>query len=391
MDVSVEGHCDEKFLPLREAFIRNFTDDQELGAAFALSLGGEMVVNLWGGYDSPERTALWQEGTVVQVSSSSKIVCSLCGLLLIDRGLIALDEPIATYWPEFAANGKAKLPVRYIFCHATGLAGLDGMPGWDILGDFDEVTRRLAAQKPWWEPGTRSGYHGFTYGHLIGELVRRTTGKTIGQFFRDEIGDPLDIDFFFGLTDTHAGRLAEVEQPEQESPVDGVNIEALRKSMWYRAMGYIQTDSKVDKTLDDGGMLSQDVPAANGVTNARALAKVGSLLATGGMSANGRILSEETAALPYEEQLYSLDLVFGDRVRYGVGFGISSDELGFPWPNTFHWGGFGGSNVIMVPELRAAFAYTPSKFFQGRGVMDHRGEKMRNAAIKCLQAVERTL
>jgi CubicO group peptidase (beta-lactamase class C family) len=380
-DTVIHGHCDERFLKVKEAFAKNFDEDQELGSSLALSLGGEMVLDLWGGYANPKRTVPWARDTIVQVSSSSKVIVGLCGLMLIDRDLIALDEPVATYWPEFAANGKETLPVRYLFSHSAGLPGLDGMPGWDVMSDFDAVVTRLAAQKPWWEPGSRSGYHGFTYGHLVGELVWRTTGKTIAQFFQDEVGQVLDIDYQMGIADSEISRLATVEHATGEAEEEEVD----KSSVFFRAFGYLSLAPENAAYLSQRGMPSMDLPAANGVTNARALAQIGSLLALGGISDGRRILREVAAALPYEEQIYTSDIVIGAPVRYGVGFGISSKELPFPWPNTFHWGGYGGSGVIMVPELGASWAYTPCKFYRGRGIMDHRGERLKLAAITCLE------
>lgn len=357
----IHGHCDEKFAAVRGAFEKNFMDGLELGASYAVSIDGEMVIDLWGGFADVARTRPWKQDTIVPVASSSKVPVSLCGLLLIDRGLIDLDEPIATYWPEFGAGGKQDMPVRYIFCHATGLAGLDGGPGRSVLNNWDEVIRRLSAQEPWWEPGTQSGYHGMTYGHLVGELVKRTTGKTIDAFLKDEITDPLSIDFAFGLQEGSAHRLAEIDtsdggdQPGYEIPKD---------SIAWRVMGY-QEDLAEDEKLD--AFWTLNVPASNGLTNARALARIGSLLAMGGVADGHRFLGKETAALPYREQLYTTDLVFGEPVRWGVGFGMASKEIYYPWDEAFHWGGRGGSGISMVPEVGLAWAYAPNNFMQGTG------------------------
>lgn len=382
-DYPIGGHCDERFALVREVFEKNFRDDQELGSAFALSLGGEMVVDLWGGFTGPERKTEWDEDTIVLVTSTGKIIVSLCGLMLIDRGLIALDEPIATYWPEFAANGKQDIPVRYIFCHATGLSGLDDLPGMDIWNDWDEVVTRLAAQKTWWKPGSGTGYHSLTFGFLIGELLRRTTGKTIAQFFRDEIGDPLDIDFQFGLPEAEESRLAHIEQ------VPGDQMEMDKDTIYYRTMGYMMANESNDPKMDIRALPRLNIPAINGVCNARALARVGSLLAMGGSAQGKRFLSEGTAALPYQEQMYTVDFIFGAPVRYGVGFGMASEEFPLPFEKAFHWGGTGGSSCIMIPEHGAAMAYTPSKFYEGRGSMDHRGAALCDTAVACLQEIEK--
>jgi len=374
----IHGHCEESFLPVREVFARNFEEGLELGASYAVSVEGEMVVDLWGGFASVDRLKPWDKDTIVQVSSTSKVIVSLCGLLLIDRGLIALDEPVATYWPEFAQNGKEKLPVRYLFCHASGLAGLDGMPGIDIWSDWNEVVTRLAAQKPWWEPGTISGYHAFSYGHLIGELVRRTTGKTISRFFREELGDPLGIDFYLGLPESEFSRPAEIE--------DCIEFPSTKKttSTYYRALGYMTDEPENYKKWSEFPPWTQDIPSGNGVGNARSLAQIGSLLAMGGLARGKRYFSEETGKLPYQEQIYTFDKVMYAPVRWGLGFALASKEIPLPYPNAFHWGGSGGSAVVMVPEHGASWAYVPNRFSSHGAGNDVRADNMAKEVIKCL-------
>jgi len=354
-------------------FRKNFEDEQEVGAAFALMIAGERLVDLWAGDRFPLYKGPWEADTLVPISSTTKIVVSLCGLLLVERGLLDLDSPISSYWPEFAANGKAEIPVRYIFSHSTGLAGLDDFPDMSVWTDTEEVSRRLAAQKPWWTPGESSGYHGITYGYLIGELVRRITGKTLDEFFRSEIGDHHGIDFFLDPQHSPPDRVSSPQRVEPEpNPVS-------KRSVYYRAMGYMMDMN----TKDDGELELPRMKNGNAVTNARALTQIGTILATGSLDGK-QYLGEETASLPYQEQIYKKDLLFWAPVRYGVGFGMSSNEFPLPWKNAFHWGGFGGSSMIMVPELGAAWAYTPNKFYSGRGVMDHRAEPIREELIRIL-------
>lgn len=240
-EIEIQGHCDEKFSAVREIFSKNFEEGYELGASYAVSVDGELVVDLWGGFASVDKRRAWEKNTIVPVASSSKVIVSLCGLLLIDRGLIDLDAPVAIYWPEFSQNGKEDLTVRTIFDHTSGLAGIDGMPGRDVLDNLDEVIGLLAAQKPWWEPGTACGYHAMTYGLLIGELVRRTTGREISVFFREEIADPLNIDFSLGLAKNSKRIPAEYEQDFD------FRTEAKETSTYYRALGYM-TENRDGKT-----------------------------------------------------------------------------------------------------------------------------------------------
>lgn len=378
-DCLIDGHCDEKFASVRDAFTKNFEDGLELGASYAVSVEGKMVVDLWGGHASVDRARAWEKDTLVQVSSSSKIPISLCGLMLVDRGLIDLDEPVARYWPEFAQNGKETLPVRYLFSHTSGLAGLDDMPGFEVLCDWDEVITRLAAQKPWWEPGTQSGYQGIVYGHLIGELVARTTGKSLETFFKEEVADPHGIDFTFGSSRIAKSRIAELDEVFDHS-ADRNDV-----SDYHRAMGYLLVEPEhVEYTRAHGGLTALNIPAGNGAANARSLAQVGSLLATGSTTDGKRFISEATARLPYQEQSYTVDRVLGDPVRYGVGFGLASKEIPLPFPNAFHWGGSGGSAAVMVPEHRASWAYTPNKFSSHGSGVDVRAGRVGAEVIKTL-------
>ncbi|MCZ6870926.1 MAG: serine hydrolase, partial [Gammaproteobacteria bacterium] len=198
-DVEIQGFCDRKYQPVKEAFTANFRQGLEVGASLCVTEGGKTVVDLWAGHAHEDRTRPWQEDTIVIVYSTTKIMVALCGLMLVDRGLLDLDAPVAKYWPEFAEGGKENLPVRYIFSHNAGLPGWDEPIAFEALYDWDRVVGLLARQKPWWEPGTASGYHVLTMGFLIGELVRRVTGKSFGAFFRAEVADRLGADFHIGL------------------------------------------------------------------------------------------------------------------------------------------------------------------------------------------------
>jgi CubicO group peptidase (beta-lactamase class C family) len=374
---TINGFCDEKFQPVMEAFAKNFKLDLELGAAFAVAVDGQTVVDLWAGYVDPGRDKLWEENTLVPVASNSKIICALCGMMLLDRGLIELDAPVARYWPEFAANGKESLPVRYLFCHASGLAGLDEALTWELLFDWDRVISLLGQQKPWWEPGTQSGYHGFTFGYLLGELVRRTTGKTLGQFFREEVAEIIGADFYIGLPESEVYRVAEVQ-----NNTGGARAVSL-DSMAYRVNGDLQQTIEI---MNDPRWLGAEIPAANGIGNARSLVKVGSLLARGGELDGHRLMSEATAKLAYEEQIYTHDLVMDMPVRFGLGFGLTSKEVPLPFPNAFHWGGYGGSATFMVPEHGASWSYVINLFDSFIGG-DSRSFRLNKATIASLEAL----
>ncbi|GAH04763.1 unnamed protein product, partial [marine sediment metagenome] len=217
MTVEIHGFCDPEFEKLKEAFHQNFIDELEVGASYALTVNGKFVVDIWAGHKDAAKTLPWEKDTIVNVYSSTKVMTTLCVHILVDRGLLDVEQPVAKYWPEFAQNGKENLPVKYLLSHTSGLAGWETPITIEDLYDWDKITGLLAAQKPWWEPGTTSGYHMITHGYLLGELVRRVTGKSLGTFFREELAEPLGADFYIGLLEEHDNRLAELiplEMPE---------------------------------------------------------------------------------------------------------------------------------------------------------------------------------
>lgn len=379
-ETEVQGHCDEKFSRVRDVFQRSFADGKELGASFALDIEGELVVDIWGGDAMLDGSKAWERDTIAPVMSSGKAMCALCGLLLLDRGLIALDEPVATYWPEFAQGGKENLPVRFLFTHSSGLSGWDKDIDVAWLYDWDRATSQLASQEPWWEPGTQSGYHLYTYGFLLGELVRRTTGKSIKQFFRDEIGDRLDADFYFGV---EAGDLSRVAQPAHHTPShEDEEMDELQA----KSMGRLS--DTVYKDMLDPEWLTAEIPSSNGIASARGLAKAGSILANRG-SVNGQyFMSEETARLAWQEQIYTHDLIMDEPIRLGLGFGISSPEWPMPFPNVFHWGGYGGSQIAMCPDNRASWSYVPNLFYGGAPNQE-RSVPLSEAVGRCIEALRR--
>ena len=207
----INGYCDEKFSSARELFEKNIESGFERGAAITVEIEGEKVVDLWGGIDSEEKNTSWQEDTIVNVFSTTKGFAAVCLLQLIEEGKVNLDDPVAKYWPEFAQEGKENIPVRYLFCHKSGLCGVTKPLPEDAYYNWDVMVDALAAQKPQWEPGSRHGYHALTYGHLIGEMVRRVSGKTIGQYFNEKIAVPLNLDFWIGLPDEQFGRVTDIQ------------------------------------------------------------------------------------------------------------------------------------------------------------------------------------
>ena len=207
------GTCSARFDPLRELFAAKLESGEDLGASLAVNIDGEMVVDLWGGWADEARTAPWTENTITNVFSTTKTMTALAALVLVDRGELDLDATVAKYWPEFAARGKAGIKVRHLLSHTSGVSGWEQPITLEDLYDWDKSTALLAAQAPWWEPGTASGYHMLNYGHLIGEVIRRITGQRLGEFFAAQIAGPLGADFHIGLPPSEFHRVANVVPP----------------------------------------------------------------------------------------------------------------------------------------------------------------------------------
>lgn len=346
-ELEIHGFCDERYKPVREAFAENFSRGLEVGASVAVTEAGRYVVDLWGGYADRVTRRPWEEDTLVIVFSTTKIMNFLCALMLVDRGQLDLDAPVAKYWPEFAQAGKEAIPVRYVFSHSTGLAGFEEPIPFTTLCDWDRCVEMLARQKPWWEPGTASGYHMLTQGFLIGELVRRISGQSLGSFFRTEVAEKLGADFWIGLPEVHRSRRASLSSDESRI-FDGVEPGSVAARC---------AENLRDPEWQGSASLSAEIPSANGHGNARSIARVGSAIALGGELDGTRLLSRATLDRALEEQSYGVDLVAREPVRFGLGFGLPSAEFPFPHPNTLHWGGYGGSFCVMDLDAGVCCAY----------------------------------
>src|SRR5436309_4466476 len=272
----VKGHYEERFGPVAEALAQNLDAGADIGASAAVVLDGEFVVDIWGGHLDAERTQEWAEDTIVNVWSTTKTMAALCALILADRGELDLHAPVARYWPEFAAAGKEAVQVRHLLAHTAGLAGWDEPLAPSELADWERCTSLLAGQAPWWQPGTASGYHAVTQGYLIGEVVRRITGQTLGAFFAKQIAEPLGADFHIGLDEADDARVATLSPPpsltEQMSNLPADSI--VRRT-------FINPVVDVSATADRAWR-GAEIPAANGQGNARSVAAVQSVLANGG-------------------------------------------------------------------------------------------------------------
>jgi CubicO group peptidase (beta-lactamase class C family) len=357
---TVEGSCDSKFERVREAFAENFDRRGDVGAAVAITLDGRPVVDLWGGFADQARMRRWSRDTIVNVYSATKGFAATCVNRLADQGRIDLDQPVARYWPEFAESGKQDLPVRFILSHRAGLPAVRKTLPADALMRWDVMTSALAAEQPWWEPGTKHGYHALTLGYLLGEIVRRVTGKTIGTYCRAEIVGPLGLDFHIGLSAEHDPRCAELiaappPPPGERNPLAGSDDP---DSITMKAINNPPGALRVS-TVNSRAWREAEIPAANGHTNARAMARFYGALARGGELDGVRVISPGQIERCYHEESFGPDAVmYGLPSRFGLGYRLShAAALYGPNPHTFGHTGAGGSLGIADPDARIGFGY----------------------------------
>jgi len=355
--MQTNGTCNPAFEAVRDAFVANFDAGNELGASVAVTVDGQPVVDLWAGLAAPDGRP-WEEDTIVNVYSSTKTMASLCVLMLADRGKLDLDAPVAKYWPEFAQNGKEGVLVSHVMAHSAGLPGFDPPLQMTDMYDWKKVCDNLAAQAPWWEPGTAVGYHAITQGYLQGELVRHIDGRTLGTFFREEVAGPLGADFHIGLDAAHDHRVAELVPP---------------KHLLQEA--YAGEPGSVAARMADGGPLADateprtrawraaEIPAANGQGNARSMARIHSVLACGGALGDVRLLSEKTLARVLDVQIKGNDLLMDMPMRFGMGYGLPGELMPLPNKRVFFWAGWGGSIAVIDLDARMSIAYAMNRMF----------------------------
>ncbi|MFJ4468346.1 serine hydrolase domain-containing protein [Streptomyces sp. NPDC089424] len=359
----IHGHCDARFAAVRAAFEENFREREELGAAVTVVADGVTVVDLWGGWADPARTRPWERDTLVNVWSTSKGPVALCAHILADRGLLDLDAPVAAYWPEFAAAGKEKVLVRHLLSHRAGLSGLREPHSFAELCDWEVTTRRLAATEPWWEPGTRSGYHALTYGHLVGEVVRRVSGLRPGAFLAREVTGPLGIDFGIGLPVREAGRAAElthrrVAPSSEQAAIFSQLSPAALAALTNPAVGAAEANTPAWRAAE--------IPAAGGHGTARAVAALYGIFAGRGMHDGRRVLSPDAAERVREGQGSCRDLVLGagfpQETEIGLGLWLSGPNGSYgPNPRAVGHDGFGGSAGLADPEAGVSLGYVMNR------------------------------
>ncbi|WP_250004158.1 serine hydrolase domain-containing protein [Actinoplanes sp. M2I2] len=342
----------ERFPEVRAAFDTNLASGEDLGASFCVTVEGETVVDLWGGFADEARTRPWRQDTVVGVYSTTKTMTALTALLVADRGDLDFQAPVARYWPEFAAAGKADVTVAHLMSHSAGLCGWREPITRHDLYDWEKATALLAAQEPFWKPGTASGYHAMTQGYLVGEVIRRITGRSIGTVFREEIAVPLGADFHIGLPASEDHRVADLVAPAGEAPMGGAGSSELQINVATNPA----LDVQVTGTRQWRGA---EIPAAGGIGNARAVAGVHAVLANEGTVGGRRFLSAAGCRKALEPQVEGVDLILGVPMRFGLGFALNTGFL--PHPNTLFWGGYGGSLAVIDLDARTSIAYAMNK------------------------------
>jgi CubicO group peptidase (beta-lactamase class C family) len=372
----VHGTFEDRFSGVQEALVASLDRGADVGASVAVMVDGKLVVDLWGGWADQAAGVAWGRDTITNVWSTTKTMAALCALILADRGELDVDAPVARYWPEFKAAGKEGVLVRNLLGHTSGLSGWQEPMRPEDLYDWEKATSLLAAQEPWWEPGTASGYHAFTQGYLVGEVVRRVTGQTIGAFFAAEVAGPLGADFHIGLDAAHDSRVSKVIAPPAaaSSALDPSSV----------AMRTLRNPPLSAEQSWGTAWRRAEIPAAGGHGNARSVAAVQSVLACGGEVAGIRLLSAAGCDAALRQQSYGTDLVIGAPVRFGLGYGLMSAEMPIsPNQRACFWGGWGGSLVIVDFDARMVVAYVMNKMQQG-AVGDERGHALAAAAYAAL-------
>jgi CubicO group peptidase (beta-lactamase class C family) len=386
----IEGEVEAGFEPVREAFEANFSERGDIGAAVCVYLHGRPVVDLWGGVADRDTGRPWTRDTLQLVYSATKGVTATAAHLLVQRGELDLDAPVATYWPEFAANGKADIPVRWLMSHQAGLFALDQPVPLDEALTWHPMVAALAAQRPLWEPGTAHGYHGRTWGWLVGEVIRRVSGRTPGRYVADEIAGPLGLDFFIGLPASERHRVSRMVYDQSEVDVTTVPIESIPEEFreLVAAMGdpnsfYNKAFSVTDPAEIDFNspeLQAAELPASNGIGTAHGLARMYAALI--GEVDGVRLFTPDTLESATKEQAGGKDQVLLLPSRFSTGYMLPTQDLPMTGPNAFGHMGRGGSLAFADPEHGISFGYAMNNIIDG-------GEDLR--ATSLVDAVRRSM
>ncbi|KAL2823800.1 beta-lactamase/transpeptidase-like protein [Aspergillus cavernicola] len=364
---TVQGHCDPRFSALRDIFSQHLSSGNELGASICVSINGTPVIDLWGGHANPARTQPWGKDTIAPVWSISKTISALAVLLLIDRGLLHPDDPVAKHWPAFNTPDKRGVLVRHCLSHSSALPSWDPPISAEELFDTPLATEKLISQKPWWEPGTASGYHLISQGLLLGGIVERVSGKSLPEFIRDELALPRTADFHLGIQDeTEWARIAEMVVPPPISPADSLKSAGGGGGASIAMRAMMGCPLKAEYTLTPEFRRS-GIGSIGGFSNARGFNRILNILTLGGEVDGKRFLDRATVDLIFQTQSEGRDLVLGSRLKIGMGFGLVNGSLDWMPASgkVCFWGGWGGSMAVMDLDRKVTFTYAMNRMENG--------------------------
>ena len=357
----IGGWTDPKFDGVREAFAANFAEHGEVGAGVAVYLHGEPVVDLWGGWYDTAQEREWDRNTLVNVFSTTKGLTAFCAHRLVEQGKLDVDAPVASYWPEFAAAGKENIPVRMLLNHQAGMAAVRRPLQTEDMYDWDLITAALAEQEPWWTPGERHGYHAVTYGWLVGEVVRRIDGRSLGTYFREEFAAPLGLDAHIGIGPEYDGRISTLmDAPPDPNMPDAIEMFGGPESLGGKVFGNPPLAGPDEQNITASrGWRAAEIPAANGHATARALARIYGATANGGAIDGIHVIDPETVAQAIVEQSKGADAVLVMETRFGLGWMLTSEFMPLgPNPRAFGHPGAGGSLGYADLDAGIGFGYT---------------------------------
>jgi CubicO group peptidase (beta-lactamase class C family) len=371
--MEVKGQCEEQFEPVKELFKNLHSSGQECGSAFSVYKDGRPIIDIWSGYVDVNKTKTWKKNTLATVWSTTKGVAALTCALAVERGLLDYDEKVSYYWPEFSSNGKENVTVAMLLSHQAGICGTE-TKNIDDYYNQELMASKLASMTPIWKPGSESGYHSMTFGWLVSELILRVTGKTLGNYYREEIANLADIDFYIGLPEEEDHRAAEM-------------IPIVRDAHQQRPK-----KTEIQKASDLGPNLAvaqntrawreAEIASANGQGSASGLAKLYSLVVTSDLSL--KILKDETISKMTSSQIQGRDLVLGVVTRWGAGFVMNMHKIIYgPEENTFGHSGYGGSCAFGDLKNNLGIAYVMNKM-ENNFAADNRSVALINATYNCL-------
>ena len=386
MGIQAQGTCDPKFKQVRQVFEDNVDQGLEVGAAVAATVDGKPVIDLWAGHADQAKTRPWNRDTLVNVYSTTKGITAICAHRLVDQGKLDLDAPVSKYWPAFAQAGKEKIPVSYLLNHRAGVPAVRKLLPADAYWNWPVMCAAIAAQEPWWEPGSRHGYHAITFGYLVGEVIRRITGKTPGTYLRDELAAPLKLDIHIGVDASFDPRIADLidaPPPPPNAPNALGEMAADPEGVTFKAIA--NPRPVIDPALvNSREWRAAEVPAANGHATARSLAALYGALAKDGKVNDFRVLTPESIKRGYTVQSYGVDAVLGAVTRWGLGFALTQPETPIgPNPHTFGHPGAGGSIGFADPDARVGFGYTMNQM-GADSLIDRRAATLFNALFAVL-------